>query len=309
MILGFDASQFQGTNISFPQVKAAGYLIGFTRMTYAYPGQPIKIDPTAGPNYYGMVSAGILPGGYHKIGWTDPIAEADAFVNAMSPLSPNDGLMYDMEPASDVSIPANWSEWEQQFVQRIFDRTHTYPFRYENISMNNNMPKQGVVVNCPSWVAAPSYGWNATLPVSTPVVVQQGPAVHIPGITANVCDTDGFFFNSLEDYLKCTYQPVVATPTSAPVVSTAEPVQTTTPVEKPIVATVTASSSVNEGSTSPSTDPTKQSSTQTNTLPELSGKPDKTSTLDRNTSTKNISLSASVSWWTRLWNWILSWIR
>ena len=300
MILGFDASQFQGTNISFPQVKAAGYLIGFTRMTYAYPGQPIKIDPTGGPNYYGMVSAGILPGGYHKIGWTDPIAEADAFVNAISPLSKNDGLMYDMEPASDVAIPANWSEFEQAFVQRVFDRTHTYPFRYENISMNNNMPKQGIVVNCPSWVAAPSFGWNATLPVSTPVVVQQGPAVHISGITANVCDTDGFFFNSIDDYLKCTYQPILA----PPVVSTADPVQTTTPVEKPIVATITASSSVNEVSTSPSTDQPKQSSS-INTPPAQAGQPVNASTFRGNTSQKATSQkSKSVSWWTMLWNWI-----
>ena len=219
-ILGFDASQFQGTNISFPQVKAAGYLIGFTRMTYAYPGQSIMIDPTASKNYYGMVSAGILPGGYHKVGWTDPIAEADAFVNAMSPLSKNDGLMYDMEPALDVAIPANWSGWEQQFVQHIFDRTTVWPFRYENISMNNSMPKQGCVINCPSWVAAPSYSWNDTLPVNTPVVVQQGPTAQIPGITANVCDTDAFFFNSMDDYLKCTYQ----SPTSAPVQSSPTPV-------------------------------------------------------------------------------------
>ena len=313
MIPMFDASQFQGTNISFPQVKAAGYLIGFTRMTYAYPGQAIMIDPTASQNYYGMVSAGILPGGYHKVGWTDPIAEADAFVNAMSPLSKNDGLMYDIEPASGVAIPTNWSEWEQSYVQRVFDRTHTYPFRYLNISMTNSMPKQGIVVNCPSWVAAPSYGWNSTLPVSVSVVIQQGPAIHIPGITANVCDTD-MFFGSLEDYLKCTYQPATVTSTPTPVVSTPEPVQNTTPVEKPLTATVTASSDVSDKLISPPVTVTPtQTSDKTNT--PLSGTQastlvSPTKTISLNTQkTSHLNFSSNSNWWARFWKWLTSWIK
>ena len=228
-ILGFDASQFQGTNISFPQVRAADYVFGFTRMTYAYPGQSIKVDPTAGKNYYGMVSAGILPGGYHKFGWTDPIAEADALVDAMSPLSGGDLLAHDMEPASDVPIPANWSEFEQAYVQRIHDRTGVWSIRYENIFMNNSMPKQGVVVNCPSWVAAPSYGWNDTVPVNTPVIIQQGPAVHIPGITANVCDTDAFFGEGTPEQLLAELRKLgYHAPTPPQEVSNATP-QTQTP--------------------------------------------------------------------------------
>jgi GH25 family lysozyme M1 (1,4-beta-N-acetylmuramidase) len=242
-ILGFDASQFQGTNISFPQVKTAGYLFGICRATYAYPGQSIKIDPTFNRNYYGMVSAGILPGGYHKIGWTDPIAEADAFVNAMSPLSPGDLLAHDMEPASDVAIPANWSEFEQAYVQRVHDRTGVWSIRYENISMNNSMPKQGCVTNCPSWVAAPSYSWDATVPVNTPVIIQQGPTAHIPGITANVTDTDAFFGNGdtnqlLDELRKLGYVPATPQPQPTPAptptpAATPEPVPTPAPAPQP----------------------------------------------------------------------------
>lgn len=311
MILGFDASQFQGTNIDFTQVKAAGYLIGFTRMTYAYPDQPITIDPTANHNYYGMVSAGILPGGYHKVGWTDPIAEADAYVNAMSPLSANDGLMYDIEPASDVAIPANWSEWEQQYVQRIFDRTHTYPFRYLDISMTNSMPKQGVVVNCPSWVAAPSFGWNATLPVNVPVVVQQGPAVHIPGITANVCDTDGFFFNSINDYLKCTYQPIVAVSEPTPVVSTPPVVQTTTSTSEPVKTPSTqATTPVAPISTVPEPVATKTNTSQQNQINTLKQNPLSTGSASTsqkyiNVNLKKSSLKTTTGFWSMLWNWFL----
>jgi hypothetical protein len=241
-ILGFDSSQFQGTNINFNQVKAAGYLFGITRMTYAYPGQSIKIDPTANTNYYGMVSAGILPGGYHKVGWTDPIAEADAFVNAMSPLSENDLLAHDIEPASDVNVPANWSEWEQTYVQRIHDRTGVWSLRYMNISMDNSMPAGGVVTNCASWVAAPSFGWDDTVPVNVPITIQQGPTAHIPGITANVCDTDAFFGTGSPDELltelkKIGYhapQPQPPTPVPQPAPTPApEPVPQPTPSPAP----------------------------------------------------------------------------
>lgn len=242
-IPGLDGSQFQG-NPDFNQVKAAGYEFWLQRMTYCYPGYPTggKIDPTAQSGYYNSKAAGLLPGGYHKVGWTDPIAEADFFLAAMSPLDEGDLLAHDMEPASDVAIPDNWSEWEQAYVQRIFDRAGVYSMRYLNISMNNAMPPQGIVTNCASWVAAPSYGWNDTVPVSVPVTIQQGPTVHVPGITVNVVDTDAFFgegdTNALRaQMVKLGYH---ATPTPppapdpVPVPPAPEPVPTPTPEPVPI---------------------------------------------------------------------------
>lgn len=278
-ILGFDASIYQGTNISFPQVKAAGYLFGISRATYAYPGQPLKIDPSFNGNYYGMASAGIQPGGYHKVGWTDPIAEADFFIKAMSPLAENDLLAYDIEPASDVAIPSNWSEWEQQFVQRIHDTTNgTWPIRYENISMNNSMPKQGCVTNCASWVAAPSYSWADTVPVNTPVIIQQGATAHIPGITANVCDTDAFFGTGTPDELlaelkKLGYHAAnVSQPqTTLPVSQTPSPAPST-PVSEPVAPTATPTPTPSETSPAPtsntpsSTPSTKNTTTSSTTV-------------------------------------------
>jgi GH25 family lysozyme M1 (1,4-beta-N-acetylmuramidase) len=192
-ILGLDASYAQGGNIDFSAAKAAGYEFWLQRMSYAYPGQGCKNDTTASTNYYGAQAAGFVVGGYHKVGWTDPIAEADFFIQAMSPLAENDLLAHDMEPSSDVPIPPNWSDWEQAYVQRIHDRTGVWSIRYENISMNNSMARQGVVTNSASWVAAPSFGWDDTLPVSVPVIIQQGPTTRIPGIPDNVTDTDAFF--------------------------------------------------------------------------------------------------------------------
>lgn len=261
-ILGLDGSQFQGNNIDFNQVKAAGYLFWLQRMTYAYPGDPLSIDPTAQGNYYGAKAVGMIVGGYHKIGWTDPVAEADFFLAAMSPLVENDILAHDMEPASDCPIPDNWVEWEQAYVQRIYDRTGTYSVRYENISMNNDMPPTGVVSNCPSWVAAPSFSWDDTVPVNVPVTIQQGATVHVPGITANVCDTDAFFAEGSSDQIlaqlnKIGYHaqqpipsplpvvpPVVVPPVDPPVVTPpilTPPISTPTPpVKKSPIVSVTA---------------------------------------------------------------------
>lgn len=228
-ILGLDGSKYQG-NPDFGQVKAAGYEFWIQRMSYSYPGSGNKIDPTANANYYGAVNAGMIVGGYHKIGWTDPISEADFFVGAMSPLAENDLLAYDIEPASDVAIPSDWSNWEQQFVQHIFDRTGTWPLRYMNISMNNSMPAAGVVKNCASWVAAPSYSWTANVPVNVPVTIQQGPTVRVPGITANVCDTDAFF-GDRDHLLKLAYHALQPTPTPQP---TPPPAPDPTPAPVPL---------------------------------------------------------------------------
>lgn len=249
-ILGIDLSQWQG-NVDFNQVKTAGYEFGIPRMTYAYPGSGCKIDPTASRNYYGQAAAGMITGGYHKIGWTDPIVEADFYLQAMSPLVENDLLAYDIEPNSDVQVPDNWSSWEQSFVQRIVDRTHTYPLRYLNISMNNAMPAQGVVANCASWVAAPSFGWDETVPVNVPVTIQQGPTAHVPGIPDNVCDLDAFF-GPPENLLKLGYH-AVAPPVPVP---TPDPVPTPTPVPEPTPKPTPTPEPVPDPQPEPSPEPT-----------------------------------------------------
>lgn len=230
-ILGIDLSQWQGT-VDFNQVKAAGYVFGIPRMTYAYPGSGCKIDPTASRNYYGQAAAGMITGGYHKVGWTDPIVEADFYLQAMSPLAENDLLAYDIEPSSDVQVPDNWSAWEQTFVQRIVDKVHTYPLRYLNISMNNAMPAQGVVTNCASWVAAPSFGWDDTVPVNVPVTIQQGPTAHVPGIPDNVCDLDAFF-GSEENLRKIGYHAQVQEPSPAPAPTPPPPTPEPVPMPDP----------------------------------------------------------------------------
>lgn len=267
-ILGLDGSQFQGTGIDFNQVKAAGYQFWLQRMSYSYPGQPNKYDPSANANYNGASAAGMIVGGYHKIGWTDPIAEADFFIGAMSPLAENDLLAFDEEPSSDVPIPDNWSQWEQAFVQRIHDRTNVWALNYKNISMFDGMPPQGVVTNCASWVAAPSFGWNDTVPVNVIVTIQQGPTAHIPGITANVCDTDAFFGEGSTDQLieqlkKLGYHASQPTPVPTPVPippapTPTPPVEVSVPEPVPPVSEPPAESSTKPEPTLPVVSPAPQ---------------------------------------------------
>lgn len=232
-LLGLDASYAQGGDINFGAAKAAGYDFWLQRMSYAYPGQGCKNDTTASTNYYGAKSAGFIVGGYHKVGWTDPIAEAEFFVKAMSPLDEGDLLAYDKEPKSDVVIPANWAEWEQQFVQHVHDLTGVWMFDYSNISMFNTMPRQGAVTNCGPWIAAPSYSFDATLPVNGVVIMQQGPTAQVPGVPHNVVDTNAFF-GTREDLLKYAYHVQDQTPQATPAPSAApEPAAQPEPVSEP----------------------------------------------------------------------------
>lgn len=240
-ILGLDGSQWQGTNIDFAAVKAAGYEFWLQRFSYSYPNRPNLFDPTAARNYYGARVAGMIVGGYHKIGWTDPIAEADFYLSGMNPLADGDLLAYDIEPSTDVPVPADWSAWEQRFVQHVYDRTGVWPLRYMNISMNKAMPAEGVVKNCASWVAAPSYGFDEAVPVNVVITMQQGPTAHIPGISANVCDTNAFF-GSREALLKCAWHPAqppapvppAPDPTPTPVPPAPAPDPTPTPTPDPV---------------------------------------------------------------------------
>lgn len=238
-ILGLDVSYAQGTITDFVAAHA-DYEFMLIRMSYAYPGQACKFDNKAARNYEGAKAAGFIVGGYHKVGWTDPIVEADFFLEAMSPLADGDLLAYDKEPNSDVTVPPNWSEWEQAFVQRIHDRTGVWPFDYSNISMYNAMPREGVVVNCGPWVAAPSWSFDAALPVKDVVMLQQGPTAQVPGIPDNVTDTNAFF-GTKEQLLSYAYKTPQPTPGPADPVTPPVPEPATPPVPEtpPVVTTDT----------------------------------------------------------------------
>jgi len=178
-------------------------------------------DSKASLNYIHAVAAGKVVIGYHFAGGTDPIAEADFFVRSMSPLAEDDVLCLDWE----VSHPDPVG-WCTQFVNQVHLRTNTWPLVYMNMSTANAHDWSSVFNNCGYWCAAPSFSFDATLPVKYPQIAQQGPIV-------NGVDTDAFF-GTIEQLKAYGYHAPVAPVEPAPVVEPVvipEPVIAPTPVE------------------------------------------------------------------------------
>lgn len=239
-----DVSQWQG-NIDFGGVPQDIVII---KMSGGDNG--LYYDTKGGANYYGAKAAGKAVAGYHFAGGGDPIAEAQQFLRAMSPLDNNDVLVLDWEIQH-----ANPVEWCRQFVQYIHDQIGVWCLVYLNISTTNAYDWSPVLTNCGLYIAAPSYGWDDTIPVGWPVVMQQGPYIRDNGISGNI-DSDMFFgtidqfkaygFHAAgaiqpdtpatpapEDPLPTPVAPPVPNPTPEPTPAPETPTKPTAPVPAP----------------------------------------------------------------------------
>lgn len=174
-------------------------------------------DSRASLNYSHAIAAGKVVIGYHFAGGTDPVAEADFFIRAMSPLAENDVLALDWEVGHPDPVG-----WCTQFVNHVHDVTGVYPLVYMNMSTANAHDWSSVFNNCGYWCAAPSFSFDATLPVKYPQVAQQGPIV-------NGVDTDAFF-GTIDDLRKYGYHAQTPPPVPEPV---PQPVPSTPPVDVP----------------------------------------------------------------------------
>jgi len=215
MILFKDISQWQGNyNMAAnPDPAIAIKMSGGDAGLY--------YDSKASINYASAVKYGKVPIGYHFAGGTDPIAEADFFIRAMSPLAENDVLALDWE----VSHPDPVG-WCTKFVNHVHDRTGVWPLVYMNMSTANAHDWSPVFNNCGYWCAAPSYGFNDTLPVKYPQVAQQGPIVG--GV-----DTDAFF-GTVEQLKKYGYHAPAPQPIPQPTpIPVPEPAPTPQPEPSP----------------------------------------------------------------------------
>lgn len=278
-----DVSRYQGT-IDWANMPP----IAMIKMSGGDDG--LYMDSDAASNYTQAKAHGKGVGGYHFIGWTlGASAEATYFLQAMSPLAENDVYALDIE-AIKIADPVSYVT---EMVDLISSRIGVFPLLYMNLSTLRSYNWSALLAKCGLWLA----DWN------------NDPAGTIPNVPIYVMQqySDGpnydhdEWFGTIDEFKAYGYHASAQAPVS---VSTPEPVQTTTPVEKPIVTTVTASSGVNEVSTSPSTDQPKQSSS-INTPPAQAGQPVNASTFRGNTPQKATSQkSKSVSWWTMLWNWI-----
>lgn len=225
-----DVSHWQGT-INFAGVPQEIVVI---KMSGGDNG--LYYDAQGGANYYAAKAAGKAVAGYHFAGGTDPIAEAQQFLRAMSPLDADDVMVLDWEVQN--ADPVGWCK---QFVEFIHTQTGIWCLVYLNISTTNAHDWSPVLNNCGLYIAAPSYGWSDTIPVKYPVVMQQGPYITDPGISGNI-DSD-MWFGTVDQFKAYGYHAPGTPPTPDP-----KP-----PASSPSASVSSSTSTSASSSTSPST--------------------------------------------------------
>jgi len=183
-------------------------------------------DSQAARNYGQATKYGKVPMMYHFYGGQDPVTEADFFVKACSPLANGDMLAVDIErgdtwnPQADPGAVGKIAA----FVNHVHAVTGVWPWVYMNMSTANMYDWSPVFNNCAYWCAAPSYSFDATLPVKYAQTAQQGPIVG--GV-----DTDAFFGDL--SHLKLFGYKQAPTPAPAPVPVPQPPAPTPPPDVKP----------------------------------------------------------------------------
>lgn len=126
----------------------------FMKMSGFYYGSKVGYyDAQAARNYNNAVRLGKVPGLYHFAGGGDPVAEADFFIGACSPLAENDVLILDYELGADMNPPANPAAWCEAFVNRVHERTGVWPLFYTYSSMLRQYGFDAVLRNCGLWIA------------------------------------------------------------------------------------------------------------------------------------------------------------
>lgn len=219
-----DVSRWQGA-INWAAVHAAGIAGAIVKISGGDDG--LYYDSKATQNYDAVKANGMLVGGYHFAGHTDPIAEADFFVNGMKPFAENDVyvLDYDSDTGDAVS-------WVQSFVNRVHDLTGVWCIVYVNGSTRNAHDWSPVAVNCGFWIAWYGKDPNQDLPVpGTYIMHQYTSSAQIPGISGNV-DEDAVYMTP-EQFDKYGWHPSVPNP--VPVIPPApEPTPEPAPAPDPV---------------------------------------------------------------------------
>lgn len=191
-------------------MKASGFYTG-SLLPY--------LDTQLVRNYADAVRLGKVPILYHFAGGSDAATEAAYFIAAIHPLAVGDVYALDWEIEHDDPVG-----WVSAFITAVHNATGAWPLVYMDIDRLNRFDWSPVFANCPLWCAAPSYGWNDTLPVKYTVSAQQGPIV-------NGVDTD-MWFGTLEAIKACGYQGTTNVPAPQPVPAP-EPAPPPPPVPEP----------------------------------------------------------------------------
>lgn len=177
---------------------------------------PLYLDAQLVRNYANATAAGKVPILYHFAGGGDPTVEASYFISAASPLA--DGDVYALDWEIEHTDPVGWVN---TFMNHVHAVTGAWPLIYMDISRLNAYDWSSVLENCGLWLAAPSFGFDDTIPeVSKTYVAQQGPIV-------NGVDSDAAFM-TLEEVKEYAYHTPVSQPVSQPAPAPTPPAAPTT---------------------------------------------------------------------------------
>jgi hypothetical protein len=219
-----DISQYQGA------YKDYGTPIVFMKMSGGDAG--LYYDAQASGNYYGAKSQGKGVGLYHFAGGGNPVAEADFFVKACSPLEENDVLVLDWEVQH-----ANPVEWCRQFAQRVHDLTGVWVLLYINLATLRAYDWSPVLSNCGLWIAA--WTGDPNVDINTggfPYVVHQyrGSPLDLDAVWLTMEQFNRYGYHASTPAPQPEPTPVpVPVPEPVPV-PTPEPVPTPTPEPTPV---------------------------------------------------------------------------
>lgn len=213
---------------------------------------PLYLDDQLVRNYANAIRLRKVPILYHFAGGKDPVVEATYFISAASPLATGDVYALDWEIEHPDPVG-----WVNKFVTHVHAVTGAWPLVYMDIDRCNRFNWTPVFNNCGLWIAAPSFSFNAKVPIKHPYIAQQGPIVG--GV-----DTD-MWFDTLEVLKKYAYHKPVAVPPPKPaqpvtpvVQSPVAPVPTTPSPTAPVVVASSPSESSSPLVTEPESNVTKK---------------------------------------------------
>lgn len=212
-LVAIDISQYQGVWTD------RGEAIDMIKMTGGDAG--LYSDPKAGTNFDAAVAHGKAVGGYHFAGGTDPVAEANYFVNFTMPLTENQVYALDWEVQN--ADPVGWCN---TFMQTVHNSIGVWPLIYMNLSTLNAYDWSPVLANCGLWLADWNGDPNGDINTNHTFVMQQysdGP----------VYDHDTWF-GTIEEFNAYGWHAPAPAPAPAPVpVPTPVPIPTPEPTPEP----------------------------------------------------------------------------
>jgi len=202
--MGVDVSHWQGS-IDWNQVRRRGYVFAFVKATE----DTSYVDSQFDTNMRNGHAAGLYMGAYHFARpnapiQDDAIAEADFFVNQISPYLTSGYLVpaLDLEVGSDLGWGA-LTDWANTFLNRVYQRTGVKPIIYTSAYYARNLEPS--ITQWDLWIAHWTYDPNANPSTgvwSTWAFWQYSDQGSVPGISGNV-DLD--VFNGDVQELKSRY--------------------------------------------------------------------------------------------------------